>query len=184
MQWFYMFIAKFLLARQKLIGRLVERAQRTPYTHITSFDGKSVYMYRWWLFNQYDPKTKKLKWPWLPVSIRIHRIMRPDNDRHLHDHPWNARTIILRGFYIEERINKAWRPSTPNLPINPPTQHTVRYAGSTSAIRYGEYHRIRHVPIGGAWTLFITFRYRGVWGFLVDGKKVPHYEYRKLYGEQ
>jgi hypothetical protein len=30
---------------------------------------------------------------------------------------------------------------------------------------------------GGATTLFITGKYRGTWGFLVDGVKVPWREY-------
>ena len=83
---------------------LIRRAQRTPYTHIHGPDG-SIYMGRWWLFNPYPAKSdgRKRKWAdWLP-SARIHHIMRPDSDRHLHDHPWNARTIVLGGWYAEER---------------------------------------------------------------------------------
>lgn len=145
---------------------LIRRAQRTPYTHIASADGSDVYMYRWWLFNPFDGSGSGATYlrlhKWLPVSIRVHRIMRPDRDRHLHDHPWNARTIILKGGYVEERADD-W----------------IRYhtAGDTARIRHGEYHRIAEVSEGGVWTLFITYRYRGTWGFLVDGKKVPWREY-------
>jgi hypothetical protein len=32
---------------------------------------------------------------------------------------------------------------------------------------------------GGAWTIFITGKYRGTWGFLVDGAKV---QWRKYLG--
>lgn len=52
-----------------------------------------------------------------------------------------------------------------------------RQPGSTALLRFGEYHRIRYVPPEGAWTLFITWRKRGTWGFWVDGRKVPWREY-------
>lgn len=41
------------------------------------------------------------KCPWF--TIMVHRILRPDPDRHLHDHPWNFLAIVLDGWYIEER---------------------------------------------------------------------------------
>lgn len=146
---------------------LIARAQRTPYTHIHGPDG-SVYMGRWWLFNPYPAKTdgRKRKWAdWLP-SARIHHIMRPDGDRHLHDHPWNARTIILQGWYLEEVPKAEGR-----------RQFRSRVTGSTARLLFGEYHRIDLLPPEGTWTLFITWRYRGTWGFDVDGKKVPWREY-------
>ena len=147
-----------------LVDFLIRRAQRTPYTNITSADGGDVYMGRWWLFNPYgkdaagDPVPPR--WSWLP-SIRVHHIMRPDADRDLHDHPWNARTVILRGWYIEERQDGTY----------------VRRAGDTAALRFEQFHRIAEVSPGGVWTLFITWRYRGPWGFLVDGVKVPWRDY-------
>ena len=136
---------------------LVKRAMRRPYTHITSADGTDRYMGRWWLFNPYPGR----RWPRLP-SIRVHHICRADQDRHLHDHPWDARTIILAGFYVEQRENGGM---------------VVRYQGETAPIKHGEFHRIAQVPGGGVRTLFITWGYRGTWGFLVDGQKVPHREY-------
>lgn len=150
-----------LLTEGDMPARLYERAKRTPYTHITSADGGSVYMGRWWLFNPYPASGGRKRWDWLP-SIRLHHICRADQDRHLHDHPWDARTIILRGFYVEERQDGTKR---------------VLCEGDTSPIKHGEYHRIERVSEGGVWTLFITWRYRGTWGFLVDGHKVPHREY-------
>jgi hypothetical protein len=119
-----------------------------------------VYMYRWWLFNPYPTGNDGAgrRWgDWLP-SIRIHRIMREDRDRHLHDHPWNARTFILRGGYEEERPGQAF---------------ILRQPGDTARLSYGQYHRINKVSDGGVWTLFVTGKKRGTWGFKVDGKKVP-----------
>jgi hypothetical protein len=151
-------IAK-LLARPAVTDWLIERAKRTPYSHIEK-DG-DVYMERYWLFNPY-PADSSGKGKLMP-SIRLHKIMRPDQDRHLHDHPWNARTFILRGWYWEERAGEFW--------------DIERNAGDTAALRFGEFHAITRVPEDGVWTLFITWRYRGTWGFLVNGRKVPWREY-------
>ena len=42
---------------------------------------------------------------------------------------------------------------------------------------YGQYHRISAISDDGVWTLFITGRKRGTWGFWVNGRKVPWREY-------
>jgi hypothetical protein len=42
-----------------------------------------------------------LRTPWF--SVMLHRILRPDPDRHLHDHPWHFFSILLRGSYREQR---------------------------------------------------------------------------------
>lgn len=62
-----------------------------------------MYKGRWWLFNPFSRETHKAALWWCPWSFRIHHIMRHDEDLDLHDHPWNARTIILRGWYTEQR---------------------------------------------------------------------------------
>jgi hypothetical protein len=154
----------WLLARPAIVDWLIRRAQRTPYLHISSADGRDIYMYRYWLFNPYPDKSmgKRPRYQF-PISIRLHRIMRADQDRHLHDHPWNARTFILRGCYIEHRPD-----------VDAPL---VRVRGDTAKLRFGEYHRIAWVSDGGVWTLFVTGKYRGTWGFLVDGVKVKWREY-------
>ena len=156
-----------IVSSPRVAKALIRRAQRTPYTHIMSSDGQECYMGRWWLFNPYPASgaSKRRGFGWLP-SIRIHHIMREDMDRHLHDHPWNARTIVLRGDYTEA------------LPvINAYGQHVAqhtrtRQAGDTGRLLFGQYHRITRVSQSGVWTLFITWKYRGVWGFMVDGHKV------------
>jgi hypothetical protein len=133
-----------------------------PYRHIYGPDG-SLYMRRHWIFNPYDVDYTRT-WKWLP-SVRLHWIRRADSDRHLHDHPWAWRTIILKGWYVEERIGG----------------HTYRReAGYTGTMDFGEFHRIQEVSPDGVWTLFITWRKQGTWGFLVDGVKVPYREYLGL----
>jgi hypothetical protein len=156
----------FVVSRKPVAEYLIKRAQRTPYFHL---DG---YMNRWWLFNPYSPEVAKenterykRKLPsWVP-SIRVHHILREDLGRHFHDHPWNARTIILKGWYIERRLEADYQVDY------------VRSKGNTATINYGEYHTIDEVSEGGVYTLFFTWKYCGGWGFLVDGKKVPWREY-------
>jgi hypothetical protein len=165
----YNLIAK-ILALPFVREWLIKRAKKTPYFHITSADGTDIYMERYWLFNPYgrdeQGNTLPAKIKWLP-SIRLHWIRREDRDRHLHDHPWDARTILLGGWYEEERLELNGR------------VYYLRKAGQSAKLRYGQYHRIICISQGGVWTMFITWKYKGVWGFLVDGKKVPWKQYLK-----
>jgi len=172
---FWRLVAK-LLARPAVAAWLIARAQRTPYLHIMSADGTEMYMGRWWLFNPYSRETHKPARWWCPWSFRIHHIMRHDEDRDLHDHPWNARTIILRGWYVEQRLLDSEDPvlSGLNVPSGAQaTEYIDRRAGDTARLNHGEYHRIDQISPGGVYTLFITSKWRGDWGFLVNGVKVP-----------
>lgn len=164
---------------------LLRQAKKTPYLHILSPVGDSVYMERYWLLNPYDRKTNKPRWSWLPFSVRIHHIHRPDYDAHCHDHPWDARTIILRGWYREKRLATGeHRDRILDACLEPHEKLTAdrskieasevlaRLPGDTAPLKFGEYHKIDKVSPGGAITLFITWKYRGKWGFWVDGAKV------------
>ncbi|MFT4118710.1 hypothetical protein [Bradyrhizobium sp.] len=156
-----------IVCKQRVFDWMVKRGERAPYRHITGQGTDEIYMYRYWLFNPYPhsrtDRDARSWWRKLLPSVRLHRIMREDQDRDLHDHPWNARTIILRGFYVERREQ------FPSI--------IVRMVGSTSTLKYGEYHRIAYVSGGGVWTLFFTWRLRGEWGFKVNGVKIPWREY-------
>lgn len=182
---FWRLFAK-VLAHPTVAAWIIARAARTPYLHIRSADGQEVYMGRWWLFNAYDRETHLARIRWIPWSIRVHHIMRPDADRDLHDHPWDARTVILRGSYTEERLEPCetadllkrdadlrW---VPGYEIHRLAIRT-RQAGDTAQLKHGEYHRIEEVSPGGVYTLFITSRWKGDWGFLVNGVKVAWREY-------
>ncbi len=155
-----------IAARPAVCAWLIKRAKRRPYCPIWK-NGK-MYMERYWLFNPFPARGQKAGW--CPFSIQLHHILLPDQDRHLHDHPWNFRTLILSGEYIDERQE----PSTDW------TAYTLRAPGTTASLRFGEYHRVYYVMAGGCWTVFITGPYRGTWGFLVDGVKVKYREYLGL----
>lgn len=149
-------------ARPPVADWLIRRALRRPYSPIIK-DG-DLYMDRYWLFNPY-PDTgasgaDRQRWQF-PISIRIHHIMLPDQDLDMHDHPWNARTIILRGNYAEIRS------------VGGKAKQLLRLRGDTAVLDFGEFHRITDISDGGVWTMFITGKYRGSWGFNVNGTKVP-----------
>ncbi|OEO24033.1 hypothetical protein AX279_19560 [Pseudomonas sp. J237] len=163
---FWRLLAK-LLAWRPIANYIIKRSQRTPYFHL---DG---YMLRWWVFNPYDAETHVARYSWCPWSIRVHRILREDLGRHLHDHPWNARTIILSGWYEEQRLGD-WLAGQVLIPY-------TRRAGCTAKLNFNEYHHISKVSPGGVFTLFITGPKQGTWGFLVDGVKV---EWRRYLGHE
>jgi hypothetical protein len=179
-----MFIFWWLLAKLVSIpavtNYLINRARRTPYTPILSPDGTQIYMERLWLLNPYYTHEEKeafaeagLPVPWkFPISVRAHCIRTPDLDRADHDHPWNAISCIMRGGYLEKRNGHI----------------RLIDAGQVSRLRYGkDFHSISQVYPEpgelGVWTLFITFKFQGTWGYLVDGKKVPFKDYLRNTGD-
>ena len=155
----------WVVTRPRIMEWLVYKALQTPYVHI---DG---YMKRYWLFNAYRKGLDgqmHTPYPWLP-SVRLHHILRKDKDAAMHDHPWHARTIILHGWYEEIRKDV-------DYPEGSGYWHR-RERGDTATLKFNQYHYVKEVSEGGVWTLFFTWKYRGGWGFWVDGKKVPYREY-------
>lgn len=110
-----------------------------------------------------------LRWfviPRNPVfNIYLHKFLRSDDDRALHDHPWANCSILLRGTY---------------------TEHTIAAGGinrrevlHTGALRVRWTGRIAHrveLHDGACWTLFVTGpRYRA-WGFHCPEQGWIHWE--------
>lgn len=159
-EWIWGVIARFL-ARPAVTAWLIRRAERTPYSHL------SGYMERYWLFNSYEG-ARYVRW--LP-SIRLHRILREDRDRHTHNHPWTFRSILLSGGYTEAR--------GPNE--HGCYWHCVRGEGTTYRLSADAFHQIGTVRPGahgpGVVTLFITWRYQHTWGFKTEAGFVPWRKY-------
>ena len=65
----------------KITAWLINRSMKTPYIHLKG------YMMRYWLI-PYNP---------FGIAIRVHHILRSDNERNFHDHPWPYINVILRG---------------------------------------------------------------------------------------
>ena len=57
-------------------------------------DPARPYMLRWWLI----PHNRFF-------NVYLHHVLRSDNDRALHDHPWRSLSIMLDGKYLEVTEN-------------------------------------------------------------------------------
>lgn len=131
------------------VGRVIRSAlqpARRPDVMIGGAD--NTYMRRWWLI----PRNR-----WF--NIYLHQILRDDDDRALHDHPWVNVSIVLEGGYVEVGLVdgylvRRWRPAG-----------TISARLPTSAHRL-ELAKPEH---GGdarpSWSLFITGPNIRTWGF-------------------
>lgn len=132
------------------VDDLIAKAKLTPYEHLPG------YMNRYWLTKPPGEGD---------CAARIHEILRSDNDRHLHDHPWDYTTIILRNGYFEDHYKDG---------------ELVRSGfygpGTVLQRKAGDAHRLV-LPYGPVWTLFIMGPWQQVWGFLTPGGKIPWSEY-------
>jgi len=162
---------------EKFIDWLIRYAKKTPYFDLPG------YMERWWLFK---PRS------WLPFRTRIHHILRSDNDRHLHDHPSDFWTLILRGGYWEHvpapiydseefirLVVKGYQMTIDkNLEGKPFVSMRKWFGpGMWNVHKAKDFHRLE-VPEGmTTWTLFTFGRYKQHWGFQVDDKKIYWREY-------
>lgn len=119
---------------------------------------------------------------WLRRTWYLHRFHRPDEDRHLHNHPWSAVGLILHGSYIERRIELG-------VTLNAEGTRTL-VPGNKQVIDPNTYHAVVELLDADGrlsnevWTLFGTGPKVQSWGYLVDGEHVPWREYQaEKYGE-
>lgn len=113
------------------------------------------YMLRWFLI----PRNG-----WL--NVYLHKFLRDDDDRALHDHPWTFLSIMIRGRYFEHT-----------------EAGTVERRAPSAALRHAEHrHRVelpktlRGDPVP-CWTIVITGRKWRTWGFWCPRGFVPWHEF-------
>lgn len=111
------------------------------------------YMLRWWII----PRNR-----WF--NIYLHKILRDDDDRALHDHPWWNVSILLRGAYREVMPDLSHCPTPYTRIADLPTRVKLRRAGSIVFRRATSSHRLE-VAKGPVWSLFITGPVIRDWGF-------------------
>lgn len=132
----------------RLLLQSVFRALGGVYDEVREPDG-GLYMRRW----RIGPR-------WLP-SVRAHHILKSDSDRHLHDHPFDFVSIMLKGSYAEIRDNRL-----------PPK----RYFAPCVLFRRAETaHRL--IVIEPVWTLVLRGPIRRRWGFHTGDGWVYHRDY-------
>lgn len=172
---------------------------RTPYFHLEG------YMERYWLvpFPIANPPAflkedtgcysvcffkRPIAWIFqkLGIAIRIHKILRSDNGRDFHNHPWNFISIILKGCYFEitpkfdengfyQGENKTFYTNNDVLFRQHKHFHRLRLLFGNIYNERGEYG-VTYLPV---WTLFITFRKRCTWGFMQKPYGItPHFLYK------
>lgn len=114
------------------------------------------YLHRWWVV----PRNKS-------ANLYLHRFMKSDDDRALHDHPWWNVSRILEGSYSE--IMPATEASTnidglsyvPDRPLLRSEQRRLCDIVYREAIAA---HRIV-LTNGPVWSLFMTGPVQRSWGF-------------------
>lgn len=100
----------------------------------------------------YLTRWRLIQTPWF--GIYLHRLGGPDPRPTLHDHPWPFVSLILRGGYVESRLD----PMTRDV-----RQHTVtrlNFMGLQGA------HSIRRLFRTPTWTLLLVGRRVRTWGYL------------------
>src|SRR6266576_3765132 len=106
---------------------------------------RHLYLTRWYLI-----RTRF-------VGVFLHRFHRSDEDRALHDHPWNFITIILWRGYLEHSPTGTRRLWPGTIHWRPATWR----------------HRAELIDGKSAWTLIIRFREHRMWGFWMPQGFVP-----------
>lgn len=96
------------------------------------------YLRRWWVI----PRSQQ-------CNVYLHEIVASDDDRALHDHPWDSTSMIIEGGYIEHT----------------PEGRFPRSAGDVVSRKATDAHRLE-IPEGGRCvSLFITGPKVRDWGF-------------------
>lgn len=118
-----------------------------------------------------------LKHPW--GSIRLHHILRSDDLRALHDHPFNFWTLLLYGGYTEYLPAKMNTTSTALIRVDR-RMGSFRYVPATQA------HRL--VLTYPCWTLVFGGTSYRKWGFYLNGYRKADWvnwrEYSETYGPE
>ena len=120
-----------------------------------------------------------LSTPWF--SIYFHKIYKADEDKHLHDHPWNYTSICLKGEFTEER---EFQTNLKNLGIL--EEHIPYSVVETFRVvrrKAESFHKIKKLLTPEVWTLFFVGKRRREWGYDVDGKWIDNVTYRKMKNE-
>lgn len=115
---------------------------------VPDYDGEGNYLTR----------LRLIHTPWF--GIYVHRFDGPDPRSTLHDHPWDFTSLVLRGGYVERRLD------TKTLEVN--ETHTVRWVNRLKTHDAHAIMRLLRVP---TWTLMLVGRRVRTWGYLepVDG---------------
>jgi hypothetical protein len=131
-----------------------------------------------------------LRWRLLPhnrvFNIYLHRFMRDDDERALHDHPWPSVSFILAGGYWEYLPRDGGREFMPGSTLHPAGALVAlwRAPGAIVFRRPITAHRIAIPTDRQVWTLFIVGPRVRDWGFRCPQGFVPWRHYTKNNGAE
>ena len=100
----------------------------------------------------YLSRLRIVQTPW--CALYLHRMDGPDSRPTLHDHPWNFVSLILRGGYVERRLD----PTTMRVT----ERHRVRWV---NRVRTHDAHAITTLLRVPTWTLLLVGPRRRTWGY-------------------
>jgi hypothetical protein len=148
--------------REKLLRHHVEyTAGHKMDFRIPPDESIPAYMLRWW-------RIKRNAF----FNIYFHIVLRSDDDRALHDHPWWSFSIVLAGGYYEHTIE--------NGGINKKIWHgpgSMRFRGSGEMAHRLELHTAANGEEMPATTIFITGPVLRRWGFHHPSQWVDAYDW-------
>lgn len=126
--------------------------------HVIGEDS-NPYLLRWYVI----PKNR-----WF--NVYLHKFMRSDDDRALHDHPWWNLSILLSGRYFEIMpVDRAGFADGSNRDLTQklrkPFRVVFRPALAAHRIKLLQHFRHGELPV---WSLFITGPRIREWGFYCD----------------
>lgn len=139
------------------------------------------YMLRW-----YVTPWRRTNWGRRLPAIYLHMILRSDDDRALHCHPWENLSWLLEGQYIEHRIaaggiHERQLMEAGDLKVRlATTAHRLELVKTTARVtgdpELGNYTETKERP---CWSLFFTGFRRRIWGFhcAEQGRWVPYDEF-------
>lgn len=107
------------------------------------------------------------------LRLYIHKINESDKD-HLHSHPWNFVSVILKGSYEEELLDwKGW----PTKQKPPTTLNLKKFLTITFMNRF-KFHKIKRIVNGPVYSLVLTLGDHKDWYYMVDDCMVESNIYR------
>ena len=168
--------------------RLLLKLNISRFDIVKKIDGVDyLYLRRFHLLkrNKFLSKLTKGKYE----GIYLHHILRPDDDRDLHDHPWNFGALILSGGYMEEIPGIVKDPRCRKFTLYPLTveevQHYAWRSGGPLFRRYWklfsfrtekaeQFHRISESGFKKTWTLFFAGPKFRKWQFMTKDGPEPY----------
>lgn len=116
------------------------------------------YLKRWWVI----PRNKF-------ANAYLHEMTGPDDDRAMHDHPWDNTSVVIRGGYLEHT----------------PEGIFERHEGDVIARPATALHRLELLPgVTRTVSLFLTGPILRKWGFQTEAGWVPYDQFVEIFGKR